>query len=109
MLRGGRDSTLWGATSHIPPNDLSTLATIAQAWNECPTGHTPFLRGDLNVNLGAPRDDRDEQIAELVEDEMGLCDLCDLSKQIPSKIPWVDAGEMDVEDEKGWEVDILPM
>jgi hypothetical protein len=27
----------------------------------------------------------------------------------PSEIPWVDAGEMDVEDEKGWEVDQLPM
>ena len=28
---------------------------------------------------------------------------------LPSEIPRVDAGEMDVEDEKGWEVDHLPM
>jgi len=60
---------------YIPPDDRSTLATIVQAWSECPKGHTPFLLGDLNVNLRAPRDDRDEQIAEAVEDEMGLCDL----------------------------------
>jgi hypothetical protein len=60
---------------YIPPNNLSTLATIVQAWNECPKGHTPFLLGDLNVNLRAPRDNRDEQIVEAVEDAMGLCDL----------------------------------
>jgi hypothetical protein len=60
---------------YIPPNKLSTLTMIVQAWNECPSGHTPFLLGDLNVNLCASRDGRDEQIAEAVEDLMGLCNL----------------------------------
>jgi hypothetical protein len=60
---------------YIPPNDLSTLTTIEQAWNECPRGHTPILLGNLNVNLHSPRDERDKQIAELVEDVMGLTDL----------------------------------
>ncbi len=60
---------------YIPPNDLSTLMTIEQAWNECPRGHTPILLGDLNVNLCSPRDERDEQIVELVENVMGLTDL----------------------------------
>ena len=60
---------------YIPPNDLSTLTTIEQAWNECPNRHTPLLLGDLNVNLLSPRDERDEQIAKAGEDVMGLCDL----------------------------------
>jgi hypothetical protein len=39
---------------YIPPNNLSTLAMIEQAWNECPCGHTPILLGDLNINLCSP-------------------------------------------------------
>jgi hypothetical protein len=60
---------------YIPPNDLSTLTTIKQAWNECPRGHIPLLLGDLNINLHSPRDERDKQIAEVVEDVMGLTNL----------------------------------
>jgi hypothetical protein len=60
---------------YIPPNNLSTLTTIKQAWNECPRGHIPLLLGNLNVNLCSPRDERDEQIAKVVEDMMGLTDL----------------------------------
>jgi hypothetical protein len=60
---------------YIPPTNLSTLPQVKQALNECPQGHTPLLIGDLNVNLCAPRDERDEQIAEVVEDVCGLTDL----------------------------------
>ncbi len=60
---------------YIPPNNLSSLQHIVQAWNECLRGHIPILLGDLNVNLRAPRKDRDEQIAEAVEDMMGLTNL----------------------------------
>jgi hypothetical protein len=60
---------------YIPPNGLSTLTTIEQAWNECPRGHIPLLLGDMNVNLRSPRDERDKQIAEVVEDVMGLTNL----------------------------------
>ena len=73
IVTGG--TRFYAVGCYIPPNDLSTLATIEQAWNECPSGHTPILLGDLNVNLRAPRDDRDEQIAKAVEDVMGLSDL----------------------------------
>jgi hypothetical protein len=36
---------------YIPPNNLSTLQHIVQAWNECPRGHIPILLGNLNINL----------------------------------------------------------
>ncbi len=57
---------------YIPPNHLSTISTIKQDWNKCPRGHTPILFGDLNINLCSPRDERDEKIAEVVKDVMGL-------------------------------------
>jgi hypothetical protein len=60
---------------YIPANDLSTLATIKQAWSKCPCGHTPILIGDLNINLRPPRDERDQKKSEVVEDVMGLSDL----------------------------------
>jgi hypothetical protein len=79
---------------------------IKQAWNECPHGHTPILLGDLNINLHSPWEKRDEKIAEVIEDVTGLTNL---SPTLPSEIPRFHAGEMDVEDEKRQEVDILPM
>jgi hypothetical protein len=60
---------------YMPPNDLRTLPQVEQALNECPKGHAPLLIGDLNVNLCAPRDERDERIDEVVEDVCGLTDL----------------------------------
>jgi hypothetical protein len=60
---------------YIPPNDLSTLTTIEQAWNKCPRGHILLLLGNMNINLHSPRDERDEQIAEVVEDVMGPTNL----------------------------------
>jgi hypothetical protein len=62
---------------YIPPTNLSTLPQVEQALNKCPKGHTPLLIGDLNVNLCAPRDGREERITEVVED---ICGLTDLSK-----------------------------
>jgi hypothetical protein len=35
----------------------------------------PILLGDLNINLCAPRDKRDEKIAKVGEDVMGMVDL----------------------------------
>jgi hypothetical protein len=61
--------------SYIPPNDLCTLPQVKQAFNECLKGHTPLLIGDLNINLCAPWDKRDEQIAEVFEDVCGLTNL----------------------------------
>ncbi len=58
-----------------PTIDLSTLQHIKQVWNKCPWGHTSILLGSLNINLRTPRDVRDEPIAKVVEDVMGLTDL----------------------------------
>lgn len=59
---------------YIPPNDLEALACVDKAWRECPTGAHPILVGDLNVNLRAPRTEREEMIAEQV-DAMDLVDM----------------------------------
>jgi hypothetical protein len=60
---------------YIPPNNLSILTTVKQAWNECPRGHTPILLGNLNVNLHAPSNKRDKRITEAVKDVVGLVDV----------------------------------
>jgi hypothetical protein len=64
-----------GMGCYIPLNNLCTLIQVKPALNECPKGHTPPLFGHLNVNLCALRDERDERIAEVVEDVQGLTDL----------------------------------
>jgi hypothetical protein len=59
---------------YIPPNDLTTLTHIKQAWMACPKDCLPIVLGDLNVNLAAPRDERDETIAKQV-DTMNLVNM----------------------------------
>jgi hypothetical protein len=60
---------------YIPPNNLCTLPQVKQALDKCPKGHTPLLIRDLNIDLCAPWDMRDERIAEEIEDVCGLTDL----------------------------------
>ncbi len=60
---------------YIPPNNLRTLPQVKQALGKCVKVHTPLLFEDLNINLCAPRDERDEQTAEVVEDVCGLTNL----------------------------------
>jgi hypothetical protein len=59
---------------YIPPSNLETLAYIDKAWRKCPKGAHPILVGDLNLNLQAPRTEREETIAEQV-DAMNLVDM----------------------------------
>ena len=59
---------------YIPPNDLTTLMCVKQAWQACPKGCLPIMLGNLNINLAALRDERDKTIAELV-DTMALVDI----------------------------------
>ena len=61
---------------YIPPSDLTTLAQIQKAWDQCPKGCIPLFLGDLNINLESPRDERDEQIAE----ECDFRELEDMSR-----------------------------
>jgi hypothetical protein len=42
---------------YIPPNDLTTLTHIKQAWTACPKGCLPIVLGDLNANFAALRDE----------------------------------------------------
>ena len=59
---------------YIPPNDKTTLTHIEQAWMACLKGFLPFVFRGLNTNLAAPRNERDEMIAEQV-DTMNMVDM----------------------------------
>jgi hypothetical protein len=59
---------------YVPPNNLTTLTHIEQAWMACPKGCLPIVLGDLNVNLAAPCNKCDETIAKQV-DTMNLVEL----------------------------------
>ena len=59
---------------YIPPNNLTTLMHVEQAWQACPRGCLPIPLGDLNGNLAAPHDDCNKTIAEQV-DAMALSDM----------------------------------
>jgi hypothetical protein len=74
------DTRYYTVGCHIPPNKLTTLTHIKQAWMACPKGCLPIVLGDLNVNLAAPRDKRDETIAEQV-DTMNLVDMSSRFRQ----------------------------
>ena len=62
---------------YIAPSDTSTVADVRAAWGRCPKGCIPLLLGDLNADLSCPRDGREEDIAELVDE----IDLVDASSQ----------------------------
>ena len=49
---------------YIPPSDLTSLEHVMNAWDQCPKGCLYMLVGDLDINLDAPRDERDETIVE---------------------------------------------
>jgi hypothetical protein len=59
---------------YIPPNDLTTLTHVNEVWRACPKGCLPILLGDLNVNLAAPRNKRNDTIADQVY-AMALIDM----------------------------------
>ncbi len=59
---------------YIPPTNLTTLMHINESWWACPKVCLPILLGDLNVNLAAPRNERDDTIANQV-DAMALIDM----------------------------------
>jgi len=52
---------------YIPPSDLETVVCINKAGRECLKGAHPILVGDLNLNLQAPRSEREDTIAEQVD------------------------------------------
>jgi hypothetical protein len=52
---------------YIPPTNLTTLTHVNEAWRECPKGCHPILLGDLNVNLAALCNERNDTIADQVD------------------------------------------
>jgi hypothetical protein len=64
LVTGGKDFYCVGC--YIPPSeeDQSTLENVRRAQQQCPEKFELLLFGDLNIDLDAPRDTREEIIAE---------------------------------------------
>jgi hypothetical protein len=58
---------------YIPPNDTTGVDALCKAWASCPANCIPLVLGNLNVNFEHPRDMREEQIIDLL-DEINLVD-----------------------------------
>jgi hypothetical protein len=59
---------------YIPPTNLTTLMHVDEAWQACPKGCLLILLGDVNINLAAPRNERDDTITKQV-DTMALINM----------------------------------
>jgi len=62
---------------YIPPTDTMGVEDLWAAWEACPEGCMPLVLGDLNINFGKPRDERDEVICDLIND----IDLVNVSRR----------------------------
>jgi hypothetical protein len=65
---------------YIPPNNLTTLMHVEQAWMACPKGCLPIVLGDLNTNLATLCNKQDETIAKQV-DNMNLVNMSSCFRQ----------------------------
>ncbi len=68
---------------YIPPTDTMGVEDLRAAWDACPDGCMPLVLGDLNINFGDPRDERDEVICDLIDD----IDLVDASRRYTPRRP----------------------
>ena len=78
--------------AYIPPNDIMGVEDLRSAWDACPDGCIPIVLGDLNINFLDPRDDREEQIVDLL-DEINLIDTSRWfaprhPKQLKNRVRW---------------------
>ena len=60
--------------AYIPPADTTRVDDIRDAWGKCPANCKPLLIGDLNINFGSPRSEREEIIVDLIK-EINLADI----------------------------------
>ena len=72
LVTGGVRFYVMGA--YIPPADTTGVDDLRAAWDKCPANCHPLLLGDLNINFGSPRSEREEIIVDLL-DEIGLADI----------------------------------
>jgi hypothetical protein len=68
------DERIYIVGTHIPPNCTRGVEDICRAAEACPVGCKLLIMGDLNTNVGFPRDKREEVIVNLLE-ELCLVDL----------------------------------
>ncbi len=54
--------------AYIPPADTTGVDDIHDAWDKCPANCKPLLIGDLNINFGSPRFEREEIIVDSIEE-----------------------------------------
>ena len=59
---------------YIPPTDTMGVEDLRGAWDACPEGCIPIFLGDLNVNVRAPHDEKNELIVDLL-DEINIVDM----------------------------------
>jgi hypothetical protein len=69
-----RDKQIYVMGTYIPPNCTRGVEDICQAAEACPAGCKLLVMGDLNVNVGFPRDKQEEIIIDLL-DKLCLVDL----------------------------------
>ena len=53
---------------YIPPTDTTGVDDLRAAWASCPDTCKPLLLGGLNINLRDPRTEREEIIADFLDD-----------------------------------------
>ena len=67
------DKRFYVMAIYIAPGCRKGVEDLRNAWAQCPTNCTPIVIGDLNIRNQDPRDAREEEIADLL-DEINLVD-----------------------------------
>jgi hypothetical protein len=62
----GQQAILLHGSLH-PPIDTLGVEDLRSAWKACPIGCTPIILGDLNINFWDTREEREEQIVDLLD------------------------------------------
>jgi hypothetical protein len=68
--------------AYIPPADTTGVDDLRAAWAACPENCKPILMGDLNIDLRNPRTEREEIIADFLDD----INVVDLSRKFVQRM-----------------------
>ena len=68
---------------YFPPNCSKGVDDLRSAWDACRLGCKSIVLGDLNINFGFPRDEREEVIVDLLDE----INLIDTSHRFPLQPP----------------------
>ncbi len=70
---------------YVPPDCSNGVDDLRGAWDACPQGCKPIILGDLNINFGYPRGEREEIFVDLL-DEINLIDSsCRFRLRMPQR------------------------